>query len=80
MAGAVCSAHEIERLRSACGPDFILMVPGIRPAGSAAQDQKRIMTPAQAMAAGATHLVIGRPVTQASDPEAAIRAILSEVA
>ena len=80
MAGVVCSAHEIERLRAACGADFILMVPGIRPAGSAAQDQKRTMTPAQALAAGATHLVIGRPITQAPDPAAAIRAILSEAA
>ncbi|HEY8191169.1 MAG TPA: orotidine-5'-phosphate decarboxylase [Alphaproteobacteria bacterium] len=76
--GVVCSAHEIETLRRACGPDFILMVPGIRPAGSATQDQKRTMTPAQAVKAGATHLVIGRPITGAADPEAAIHAILSE--
>lgn len=78
--GVVCSAHEIEMLRRACGQDFVLMVPGIRPAGSAAQDQKRTMTPAQAVAAGATHLVIGRPITQAPDPETAIRAILDEIA
>jgi orotidine-5'-phosphate decarboxylase len=78
--GVVCSAHEIETLRRACGPDFILMVPGIRPAGSAAQDQKRVMTPAQALAAGASHLVIGRPITGAPDPEAAIHTILSETA
>ena len=80
MDGVVCSAHEIERLRSACGPDFILVVPGIRPAGSDTQDQKRTMTPARALAAGATHLVIGRPITQAADPAAAIRSILSEAA
>lgn len=76
MDGVVCSPQEIETLRAACGPDFILMVPGIRPAGTDAQDQKRRMTPAQALAAGATHLVIGRPVTGAPDPETALRAIL----
>lgn len=74
--GVVCSAHEIESLRSCCGPDFILMVPGIRPAGSEAGDQKRIMTPEQAMRAGASHLVIGRPITQAPDPSQAARDIL----
>ena len=77
VAGVVCSAHEITRLRAACGSDFILMVPGIRPAGADTQDQKRTMTPAEAMTAGATHLVIGRPITQAPDPAAAIRAILA---
>jgi orotidine-5'-phosphate decarboxylase len=77
--GVVCSSHEIESLRAACGPDFVLMVPGIRPAGAAAQDQKRIMTPAQAMERGATHLVIGRPITQAPDPAAALHAILEEI-
>ncbi len=76
MDGVVCSAHEIERLRAACGAGFALMVPGIRPAGSAANDQKRIMTPERAIAGGATHLVIGRPITQAEDPAAAARAIL----
>jgi len=80
MAGVVCSAHEIETLRAACGPDFILMVPGIRPAGSATQDQKRTMTPAQAISAGASHLVIGRPITQAADPAQAITTILHEAA
>jgi len=67
-------------LRAACGPDFILMVPGIRPAGSATQDQKRTMTPAQAISAGASHLVIGRPITQAADPAQAITTILHEAA
>lgn len=69
LAGVVCSSHEIEMLRQSCGPDFILMVPGIRPEGSATGDQKRVMTPNQAMQLGATHIVIGRPITQSSDPE-----------
>lgn len=77
--GVVCSAHEIAALRTACGPDFVLMVPGIRPAGSEIGDQKRTMTPAAALAAGATHLVIGRPITEASDPAAAAQAILDSL-
>ncbi len=78
--GIVCSAHEIELLRRECGPDFVLMVPGIRPAGSAANDQKRIMTPAEALCKGATHLVAGRPITAAPDPVAAARQILADMA
>lgn len=78
--GVVCSAHDITTLRAACGADFDLMVPGIRPAGSASGDQKRIMTPAEALAQGATHLVIGRPITQAPDPAAAARTILEALA
>lgn len=78
--GGVCSAHEIAVLRAALGPDFILMVPGIRPAGAAIGDQKRVMTPAAAIAAGADHLVIGRPITAAADPAAAARAIAAELA
>lgn len=73
--GVVCSAHEINVLRAACGPDFALMVPGIRPAGADVGDQKRIMTPPDALKAGATHLVIGRPITQAPNPAQAARAI-----
>ncbi|MAQ71639.1 MAG: orotidine-5'-phosphate decarboxylase [Alphaproteobacteria bacterium] len=73
--GVVCSAHEIERLRAICGKDFILMVPGIRPAGEDAQDQKRVMTPSEAIELGASHLVIGRPITQANNPEEALQAI-----
>jgi len=60
--GIVCSAHEIQMIREQCAADFALMVPGIRPAGSDTGDQKRIMTPKQALNAGATHLVIGRPI------------------
>jgi orotidine-5'-phosphate decarboxylase len=66
--GVVCSSHEIEILRKECGDDFVLMVPGIRPEGSAIGDQKRIMTPREAMDKGASHLVIGRPITQSDNP------------
>lgn len=77
--GVVCSPEEIEAIRAACGPEFLLVVPGIRPAGSAAGDQKRIATPASAARAGADLLVIGRPITGAADPAAAARAIAAEV-
>src|SRR3954463_291734 len=77
--GVICSPHEIAALREACGKDFVLMVPGIRPAGSASGDQKRVMTPAQAMTLGANHLVIGRPITEAADPDAAAQAIAREL-
>jgi orotidine-5'-phosphate decarboxylase len=78
--GVVCSAHEAATLRRRLGPAAILVVPGIRPAGSALGDQKRVMNPAEAMAAGATHLVIGRPITGAPDPAAAARAIADGLA
>jgi orotidine-5'-phosphate decarboxylase len=77
--GAICSPHEIASLRRACGPDFVLMVPGIRPAGSASGDQKRVMTPRQAVDLGASHLVVGRPISQAADPRAAAEAIARDV-
>ena len=73
--GVVCSAHEIARLRQELGPDFFLVVPGIRPAGSAAGDQRRVMGPAEARDAGANVLVIGRPITGAADPTLAAREI-----
>jgi orotidine-5'-phosphate decarboxylase len=73
--GVVCAPHEIELVRAECGPDFMLVVPGIRPEGVATGDQKRVMTPAQAVALGADVIVIGRPITQAPDPAAAARAI-----
>jgi orotidine-5'-phosphate decarboxylase len=76
--GAICSPHEIASLRRECGPDFVLMVPGIRPAGSASGDQKRVMTPRQAVDLGASHLVVGRPIAQAADPRAAAEAISRE--
>lgn len=73
--GVVCSAHEIARLRAELGPDFMLVVPGIRPKGADAGDQKRVMDPAQARDAGASVLVIGRPITAAADPGQAARDI-----
>jgi orotidine-5'-phosphate decarboxylase len=77
--GVVCSPREIVRLRKACGPECLLVVPGIRPSWSADGDQKRIMTPAEAVAAGADVLVIGRPITGADDPLAAARRIGAEL-
>ncbi len=77
--GMVCSAHEIEILRAECGPEFLLVVPGIRPAGAAAQDQKRVMSPAQALECGADILVIGRPITKAADPAKAAMMIAREI-
>ena len=73
--GVVCSAHEIARLRGALGPDFLLVVPGIRPKGAQAGDQRRVMGPVEAKAAGADILVIGRPITGAPDPALAARDI-----
>jgi orotidine-5'-phosphate decarboxylase len=78
--GVVCSALEIAAIRKACGPDFLLVVPGIRPAGTDLADQKRVMTPSEACRAGADILVIGRPITSASDPGAAAEAIAAELA
>ena len=78
--GLVCSPHEITPLRQALGEKPVLVVPGIRPAGSEAGDQKRIMTPAQARAAGADWIVVGRPITRAADPAAAAAAIAAELA
>ncbi len=78
--GIVCAPHELPLLRSRFEPGFSLVVPGIRPAGSAVGDQKRTKTPAAAAAAGADVLVIGRPITEASDPAAMARAINAEIA
>lgn len=78
--GVVCSAHEIEILRGDYAENFVLMVPGIRPAGATHDDQKRIVTPKEAIQKGATHLVIGRPITGAPDPAAAAQAIMAEIA
>jgi orotidine-5'-phosphate decarboxylase len=73
--GVVCSAQEAEVLRAQLGRDFLLVTPGIRPASSEVGDQRRVMTPEQARAAGVSYMVIGRPITQAADPAAALRAI-----
>ncbi len=79
--GVICSPREIALLREACGPDFILMVPGIRPDWSASgDDQKRVTTPAEAVALGADSLVIGRPITAADDPAEAAARIAAEIA
>lgn len=77
--GVVCSSHDIETIRAACGDDFITMVPGIRPEGSDKGDQKRVMTPKEAVDKGATHLVVGRPITQAENPAAAAQDILNSL-
>jgi orotidine-5'-phosphate decarboxylase len=77
--GVVCSAQEAAALRRACGPQFCLVTPGIRPAGSAAGDQHRIVTPRAALEQGAHYLVIGRPITQAADPVGALAAIHAEI-
>ncbi|MBC8038132.1 MAG: orotidine-5'-phosphate decarboxylase, partial [Rhizobiales bacterium] len=74
--GVVCSAHDVAGIRHALGKDFLTVVPGIRPAGEASQDQKRVSTPAAAIAAGADILVIGRAITGAADPAAAAQAML----
>jgi len=78
--GVVCSAQEARSLRVRYGPGFCLVTPGIRPAGAATQDQRRVMTPAEALQAGADYLVIGRPITQAPDPQQALAAIEAEIA
>lgn len=78
--GIVCAATEAPRVRSIVGPECLIVTPGIRPAGSAAGDQKRAVTPAEAIRAGADHLVVGRPVTGAADPRAAAEAIVEEIA
>lgn len=79
MDGVICSPEEVKNLRDAFGPDFILMVPGIRPSWAAANDQKRVMTPREALQAGATYLVIGRPITAAENPAEAARRIAEEL-
>ncbi len=78
--GLVCSGNEVAGLRSIVGGGMALVVPGIRPQGMEAGDQKRIMTPAMAIAAGADHLVVGRPILRADDPRAAADAVVAEIA
>ena len=77
--GVVCSPADLDRLREAVNPAFLAVTPGVRPAGSEVGDQKRVATPAQAIAAGASHLVVGRPITGAADPLAALMAIEAEM-
>lgn len=78
--GVVCSPHEIGAVRRESGPDFLLVTPGVRPAGAELGDQKRVMTPSEAVAAGADWLVIGRPITGAADPAGAAREIVAGLA
>ena len=77
--GVVCAATDLAAIRAACGPDFLTIVPGSRPAGSDVQDQKRFMTPSAARTAGADILILGRPVTAAANPAAAARAVAAEL-
>ena len=79
MDGVVCSALEAKMIREACGPDFLIVTPGIRPSFAATNDQKRIATPSGALQDGASRLVIGRPITQAEHPQEAVRLIIEEM-
>jgi orotidine-5'-phosphate decarboxylase len=78
--GVIASGQEAALVRQVVGRDFLIVTPGIRPAGAAEGDQARVMTPAAAIAAGASHLVIGRAITQAADPKTAAETILGEMA
>ncbi len=77
--GVVASPHEIELIRAACGPDFLIVTPGVRPAGAAIGDQKRVMTPVEAVAKGSDYLVIGRPIIKAEDPKSAAASIAASI-
>ncbi len=79
MGGIVCSAEESSAVRKIAGPDMAIVTPGIRPAGSDKGDQKRVMTPADALRAGSSHLVVARPIVKAADPHAAALSILDEM-
>jgi len=78
--GVVCSPHEITMVRETCGPDFLIVSPGVRPSWAGHDDQSRIMTPKEAIQQGASYLVVGRPITKAEDPEDAARLIVEEMA
>jgi orotidine-5'-phosphate decarboxylase len=78
--GVVASAHEAEALREEFGRDFVIVTPGVRPAGAGTNDQARVVTPSEAIAAGASYIVVGRPITEAADPAAEARAILGQIA
>ena len=77
--GVIASGHEARKIRETFGPDFLIVTPGIRPAGEDVDDQARVMTPARAIEAGADYLVVGRPITQAADPRAAAEAFIAEI-
>jgi orotidine-5'-phosphate decarboxylase len=80
MDGVVCSPHEIKLIREACGDDFLIVTPGVRPAWAGSDDQERIMTPKEAILNGASYLVVGRPITKAKEPREAARLIVAEMA
>ena len=77
--GVVSSAREVKTLRASLGSEFLVVTPGVRPAGTAHADQSRVVTPAEAIAAGATHIVVGRPITASGDPARAAEKILQEM-
>jgi orotidine-5'-phosphate decarboxylase len=77
--GVVCSPREVTMLRQSLGSEFKLVTPGVRPSWASADDQKRMMTPAQALAAGSDYLVVGRPISRADDPREAARRVLEEM-
>jgi orotidine-5'-phosphate decarboxylase len=77
--GVITSAREVPTLRAKLGDDFAIVVPGVRPAGSGHGDQVRVATPAEAITAGASYIVVGRPITEAADPVAEARAILGQI-
>ena len=77
--GVIASPHEVAAVRAECGPDFLIVTPGVRPAWAAMDDQKRVMSPAEAVAAGADYVVIGRPIAKAADPAQAARRIVAEI-
>jgi orotidine-5'-phosphate decarboxylase len=77
--GVVASPKEAAAIRKACGPEFLIVTPGVRPAGAASNDQSRIATPAGAIRNGSTHLVVGRPITKAENKIAAVESIVSEI-
>jgi orotidine-5'-phosphate decarboxylase len=79
MGGIVCAATESEKMRTILGDELVIVTPGIRPAGSAAGDQRRVMTPEDAIRAGSDYLVVGRPINQAADPAAAADAVVAEI-
>ena len=79
LSGVVCSSEEIKLVREACGKNFKIIVPGIRPEGSDKNDQKRIMTPKEAISLGADHLVIGRPITESKDPRKTAKEIVNSI-
>ena len=79
MGGIVCSAEEASAVRRVVGPDLAIVTPGIRPTGSDPGDQKRVMTPSEAIRAGASHLVVARPIVKAPDPREAVASILAEI-